>query len=120
MRLSRFAILGAAVTAMIGCSEPSDGPTTPNTPPLAFVRYINAVPDTLNTTVRFIDQVEYSPISWANVALGTSFIATARPAPAANQGGSPRPARAAAASCSASKSRVLSPVSSVLGTTNAP
>ena len=68
MRLSRFAILGAAVTAMIGCSEPSDGPTTPNTPPLAFVRYINAVPDTLNTTVRFIDQVEYSPISWANVA----------------------------------------------------
>jgi hypothetical protein len=53
---------------MVGCSEPSDGPTTPNTPPLAFVRYINAVPDTLNTTVRFIDQVEYSPISWANVA----------------------------------------------------
>ena len=67
MRLSRFAILGVAVTAMVGCSEPSDGPTTPNTPPLAFVRYINAVPDTLNTTVRFIDQVEYSPISFANV-----------------------------------------------------
>jgi hypothetical protein len=53
---------------MVGCSEPSDGPTTPNIPPLAYVRYINAVPDTLNTTVRFIDQVEYSPISFANVA----------------------------------------------------
>ena len=53
---------------MVGCSEPSDGPTTPNTPPLAYVRYINAVPDTLNTTVRFIDQIEYSPMSWANVA----------------------------------------------------
>jgi Domain of unknown function (DUF4397) len=67
MRLSRFAILGVAVSAMVGCSEPSDGPTTPNIPPLAYVRYINAVPDTLGTTVRFIDQVEYSPISWANV-----------------------------------------------------
>ena len=58
MRLSRFALLGVAVSAMVGCSEPSDGPTTPNTPPLAYVRYINAVPDTLNTTVRFIDQIE--------------------------------------------------------------
>ncbi len=67
MRLSRFVLLGAAVSAMVGCSEPSDGPTTPNIPPLAYVRYINAVPDTLNTTVRFTDQVEYSPISWANV-----------------------------------------------------
>jgi len=67
MRLSRFVLLGAAVSAMVGCSEPSDAPTTPNIPPLAFVRYINAVPDTLNTTVRFTDQVEYSPISWANV-----------------------------------------------------
>ena len=68
MRLSRVAVLGVAVSAMVGCSEPSDGPTTPNIPPLAYVRYINAVPDTLNTTVRFIDQIEYSPMSWANVA----------------------------------------------------
>lgn len=67
MRLSRFVTLGVAVSAMVGCTEPSDGPTTPNTPPLAFVRYINAVPDTLNTTVRFIDQVEYSPITFVNV-----------------------------------------------------
>ena len=68
MRLSRISVLGVAVAAMAGCSDPSDAPTTPNTPPLAFVRYINAVPDTLNTTVRFIDQVAYSPISFANVA----------------------------------------------------
>jgi len=53
---------------MVGCSEPSDAPTTPNIPPLAYVRYINAVPDTLNTTVRFIDQVEYSPMTFVNVA----------------------------------------------------
>ena len=68
MRLSRISLLGVAVSAMVGCSEPSNEPTTPNTPPLAFVRYINAVPDTLNTTLRFIDQVAYSPMSFANVA----------------------------------------------------
>ena len=68
MRLSRISLLGVAVSAMVGCGEPSDAPTTPNTPPLAFVRYINAVPDTLNTTLRFIDQVAYSPMSFANVA----------------------------------------------------
>jgi len=67
MRLSRFVILGAAVSAMVGCSEPSDAPTLQNLPPLAFVRYINAVPDTLNTTVRFIDQVEFSPMTFVNV-----------------------------------------------------
>ena len=67
MRFSRFAVLGLAVTTMVGCSEPSDAPTTPNIPPLAYVRYINAVPDTLNTTVRFIDQVEYSPMTFVNV-----------------------------------------------------
>lgn len=67
MRFSRLAVLGMAVTAMVGCSEPSDEPTTPNIPPLAYVRYINAVPDTLNTTVRFIDQVEYSPMTFVNV-----------------------------------------------------
>ena len=68
MRLSRISLLGVAVSAMVGCGEASNEPTTPNTPPLAFVRYINAVPDTLNTTLRFIDQVAYSPMSFANVA----------------------------------------------------
>ncbi len=67
MRLSRFALLGAAVSAMAGCSEPNDGPTLANNPPFAFVRYINAVPDTLNTTVRFIDQVQNSPMTFVNV-----------------------------------------------------
>ncbi len=68
MRFSRLAGLVTAVMTMVGCSEPSDAPTTPNIPPLAYVRYINAVPDTLNTTVRFIDQVEYSPMTFVNVA----------------------------------------------------
>ena len=56
MRLARFALLGAALTAVTGCSDSTEGPTTPNIPALAFVRYINAIPDTLNTTVRFIDE----------------------------------------------------------------
>lgn len=67
MRLSHFASLGLALAVFAGCSEPSDDPTTPNIPPLAYVRYINAVPDTLNTTVRFIDQLEYSPFTFVNV-----------------------------------------------------
>lgn len=67
MRFLRFTLLGAALGLVAGCSEPSNDPTTPTLPPLAFVRYINAVPDTLNTTVRFIDQVQYSPMTWANV-----------------------------------------------------
>lgn len=67
MRLTRLAMLtlGAALTA--ACSEPSNDPTTPDVPPLAFVRYINAVPDTLNTTVRFTDQVQWSPMTFVNV-----------------------------------------------------
>jgi hypothetical protein len=67
MRLTRLAMLtlGAAFTA--ACSEPSNDPTTPDVPPLAYVRYINAVPDTLNTTVRFIDQVQWSPMTFTSV-----------------------------------------------------
>jgi len=67
MRLFKIAPLALAAVAFAACSEPSDDPTTPNVPPLAYVRYINAVPDTLNTTVRFIDQVQYSPMTFANV-----------------------------------------------------
>ena len=67
MRFLRFALLGAALGLTAGCSEPSDDPTSPNIPPLAYVRYINAVPDTLNTTVRFIDQTAYSPMTFVNV-----------------------------------------------------
>lgn len=67
MRLTKFAPLGLALAALAACGEASNDPTTPNTPSLAFVRYINAVPDTLNTTVRFIDQVAYSPMTFVNV-----------------------------------------------------
>lgn len=68
MRIARFGILGALVLSAVGCQTDDGGPTTPNIPPLAFVRYINAVPDTFNLTLRFIDQVEFVPQTTANVA----------------------------------------------------
>jgi hypothetical protein len=67
MRIARFGILGALVLGAIGCQTDDGGPTTPNIPPLAFVRYINAVPDTFNTTVRFIDQLSFTPQTFINV-----------------------------------------------------
>jgi hypothetical protein len=68
MRLSRFAILGAAVLGAIGCRDNSNNPVTPNIPDLAYIRYINAVPDTLNTSFKFIDQVQFVPLTFTNVA----------------------------------------------------
>lgn len=67
MRLTRLAMLTLGAAFSAACSEPSNDPTTPDVPPLAYVRYINAVPDTLNTTVRFTDQVQWSPMSFVNV-----------------------------------------------------
>lgn len=67
MRFFRLALLGAAAAFTAACSDDSNDPTTPDIPPLAYVRYINAVPDTLNTTVRFIDQVEWSPMTFVDV-----------------------------------------------------
>lgn len=67
MRFFRTLSFVAAGFALVGCSEDGSKPTTPNVPPLAYVRYINAVPDTLSTTVRFVDQVQYSPMTFAAV-----------------------------------------------------
>lgn len=67
MRIARIGILGVLVLGAAACQTDDGGPTTPNIPPLAFVRYINAVPDTNNITVRFLDQVEYVPTTISNV-----------------------------------------------------
>ena len=67
MRLSRFGLIAAAALASVAC-QTDDGSLKPTElPPLAFVRYINALPDTLATTVRFTDQVEFSPQTWVAV-----------------------------------------------------
>lgn len=87
-------LTGIAALALVAACQPDDGGVTvANTPPLAFVRYINAVPDSMvpaivsirvnpittlpettftspshTSTVRFVDFLEYTPQSWTNVA----------------------------------------------------
>lgn len=60
MRLSRFALLAAplAVAALGACND--DDVVTATRPPLAGVRYINALPDTGTVDIRMIDQLDYS------------------------------------------------------------
>lgn len=52
------ALVGALL--LIGCGKDA-GPFLPNYGPLAYTRFLNAVPDTFPTDWRFIDQVENSP-----------------------------------------------------------
>lgn len=67
MKFSRFTLLAVAAMASVAC-QTDDGSLKPTEiPPLAFVRYINALPDTLATTVRFIDQVEFTPQTFVAV-----------------------------------------------------
>ncbi len=69
MRISKFPMLVAVLAlGAIGCSTDDGGPTVTEKPPLAYVRYINALPDTMNTTVRFIDYLEFTPQTFVNVA----------------------------------------------------
>ncbi|MBX9928953.1 MAG: DUF4397 domain-containing protein [Gemmatimonadaceae bacterium] len=68
MRMLRILSLGAIAIAAAACSDDAGDAVSPTIPPLAFVRYINAVPDTLNTTVRWVDEVAYTPQTFINVA----------------------------------------------------
>lgn len=67
MHFARNLLLGALAYGATACASADLGPSTPNIPPLAFVRYINAMPDTLNTTVRWIDDVAFTPHTFINV-----------------------------------------------------
>ena len=60
MRLTRLTALFVTAIAIAGCS--SDKITSTSFPPLAGVRWINAVSDTGAIDVRAIDQVEFSPV----------------------------------------------------------
>lgn len=67
MKFSRFTLLALAALTSVAC-QTDDGSLKPTEiPPLAFVRYINALPDTLATTVRFTDQVEFTPQTFVAV-----------------------------------------------------
>lgn len=69
MRISKFPLLVSVMAiAAVGCSV-DDGSLEPTTiPALAYVRYINALPDTQNTTVRWVDYLEFTPQTFVNVA----------------------------------------------------
>jgi hypothetical protein len=60
MRLTRLTTIFAAAVAIGGCA--SDKITSTSFPPLAGVRWINAVNDTGAIDVRAIDQVQFSPV----------------------------------------------------------
>jgi hypothetical protein len=66
MRLSRFGLLCVVITAIVGCSS-TDITNTP-LPPLAGVRYINALADTGLVDIRMVDQV-----AWSATANGINF-----------------------------------------------
>lgn len=71
MRFARnFTLLTLALGA-VACSDEDLGPTSAAIPPLAFVRYIHALPDTFATTVRWIDQLEYTPQTFVGVGYRT-------------------------------------------------
>ncbi len=67
MRMFRFALVGALLLGASACQTDDGGAVEANIPPLAFVRYVNAVPDTFNLTVRWVDQLDFSPMTFVNV-----------------------------------------------------
>ena len=61
MRLTPVVFTLAAAVSLAACSaDPSGSPVTHPPPPLAYVRYYNAVGDTLPLDFRPIDEVEFS------------------------------------------------------------
>ena len=60
MRFQRLIFAAITACAVSACAKDVTGVThTP--PPLAYVRYVNAVADTFDMDFRAVDQVEYSP-----------------------------------------------------------
>ncbi|MDQ3696612.1 MAG: DUF4397 domain-containing protein [Gemmatimonadota bacterium] len=81
MHLSRFLLVGALALAVGACDD--DAGTAPEMGPLAALRFVNAVPDTVTQDLRLVD------VTWdafLNVAFGASYPATAYfPVPAGSQ-----------------------------------
>lgn len=61
MRVKSFGLALAGALALVGCSRDA-GPFFAPTVPLAYTRFVNAIPDTFSLDWRFIDQLEYSPV----------------------------------------------------------
>lgn len=71
MRFARYLMLATLAFGAAACSDEDLGPTTAVVPPLAYVRYINAVPDTFAHTVRWVDDIEFTPQTFINVGFRT-------------------------------------------------
>jgi hypothetical protein len=62
MRVTRIGLALVGALMAVGCSK-DDGPFFAPQPPLAYTRFINAIPDTVSVDFRFVDLVEYSPFA---------------------------------------------------------
>ena len=60
MRVLRIGLALAVAMTAVGCDKET-GPFFAPEVPLAYTRFVNAVPDTFSLDFRFIDQLEYSP-----------------------------------------------------------
>ena len=60
MRLTRGAMVMVGLVVLGGCQKEA-GPWLQPQVPLAYTRFINAVPDTFATDWRFVDRLDYSP-----------------------------------------------------------
>lgn len=67
MRFARNFLLLTLALGAAACSDEDLGPSAATIPPLAYVRYINALPDTFATTVRWIDEIEFTPQTFIGV-----------------------------------------------------
>jgi hypothetical protein len=65
MNVKRFGLAALATLLVTACSNQDAGPFTAVIPPLAYTRFVNAVPDTGAIDFRFVDAVEYSPFATA-------------------------------------------------------
>jgi hypothetical protein len=62
MRVTRIGLALVGALLAVGCSK-DDGPFFAPQVPLAYTRFINAIPDTGSVDFRFIDLLEYSPFA---------------------------------------------------------
>ena len=71
MRFARHFLLATLALGAAACSDEDLGPSAAVIPPLAYVRYINATPDTFPHTVRWVDDIEFTPQTFINVGFRT-------------------------------------------------
>jgi hypothetical protein len=62
MRVTRIGLALVGALLAVGCSK-DDGPFFAPQVPLAYTRFINAIPDSGSVDFRFIDLLEYSPFA---------------------------------------------------------